>query len=134
LAERFNTTASVVLTTAHLGHVAEAAGDLDEARRWYGEAFVMARRLADDRAAALAAEGLAAVAAAAGDGQLAAMLLGHVTHLRAASGNPVQAGERLDVDRAERSARALLGDDDYQRALEAGRDVDIDELLERAAH
>jgi hypothetical protein len=123
-----------VLTTAHLGRVAEAAGDLDEARRLYGEALAMARRLADDRAAARAVEGLAGVAAAAGDGELTALLLGHATHLRGSTGDAAAGTERFDVDRAERSARALLGDDGFERALDAGRALDTDALLERVAH
>ena len=134
LAERFDTTASVVLTSAHLGRVAEASGDLDEARRWYGEALAMARRLADDRAAARAVEGLAGVAAAAGDGELAAMLLGYATHFRGSNGDAVAGYEWFDVDRAEQSARALIGDDVFERALDAGRELDVEALLERTGH
>ena len=89
----------------------------------------MARRFDDNRAAALALEGLAGVVAAAGDGELAATLLGYATHLRASIGDTMPGDERFDVERAERSARALLGADEFERAHEAGRCHDDVEAL-----
>ncbi len=44
-------------------------------------------------------------------------------------GDAARADERFDVERAERSARALLGDDEFQRAHEAGRCHDDVEAL-----
>jgi hypothetical protein len=71
------------------------------------------------------------VAAAAGDGGLAASLLGHAERVRVAS--RVRPGSRdlVDVDRATHRARALIGDDGYLDAFEAGRTSDIDVLLKR---
>ena len=129
LAERFETTLNVVLTAAHLGRVAEAAGDLDEARRWYGEALAMAAGSPTIGPRRGPSKDSPAWLPRAGDGELTAMLLGHATHLRGSTGR--RAGtERFDVDRAERSARTLLGDDGFERALNAGRALDSDALLE----
>jgi tetratricopeptide (TPR) repeat protein len=139
IADRLGRTATMVGTadeaggleysTSQLGFVAEQVGDLAEARRWHGEALVLARRNGNHAGVALAVEGLAAVAAAGNEGELAATLLGAAEHLRATVGSQLHGNQRTDIERAERRARTELGDDGYVQAYEAGRAADLEAVL-----
>jgi tetratricopeptide (TPR) repeat protein len=87
-----------------LGQLAELDGDLDSAEFFHRRAW----QTAPGHAAAL--EGLACVAAARGEAASAARLLGAAAEWRQLRHRPASRLERLDVDRTERRARALLGD------------------------
>jgi hypothetical protein len=69
----------------------------------------MALTTGDPRAVALALEGLAAAHALADGPGTAALLLGAASAARAATGAPLPAAERLDVDRTTAAATAALG-------------------------
>ncbi|SNR90716.1 BTAD domain-containing putative transcriptional regulator [Blastococcus mobilis] len=97
-----------------LGHVAEREGDLAGAESFHRLAW----QTAPGHAAAL--EGLACVAAARGDAAAVARLLGAAARWREMRHRPASRLEQLDVDRAERHARAQLGDAAYQAAHAAG--------------
>ena len=114
-----------------LGYVAEQSGDADEARRLHVEALAIARRRGDHRVVTLAIEGLAGAAASAGDGKLAATLLGHAGQRRVSVGESPNEQEGIDIGRAERLARGQLGDEGYLRANEAGRGSELDAVLNR---
>ncbi|MGH8933089.1 MAG: ATP-binding protein, partial [Egibacteraceae bacterium] len=97
-------------TFAHLGFVLELQGDLQRAEAMHREGLRLAGQLGDPRACALAAEGLAGVAAAVGNPERAALLLGWALAARDSAGAPLPPAERLDVDRIEAAARRALGD------------------------
>ncbi|MEX5720773.1 ATP-binding protein [Geodermatophilus maliterrae] len=96
-----------------LGHLAEAAGDLDSAASSHRRAW----QTAPGHAAAL--EGLACLAAR-GDASAAAGLLGAATWWRDERHRPASRLERLDIERAEHRARRLLGDAAFDAAHRAG--------------
>jgi hypothetical protein len=97
-----------------LGHLAELSGDLDSAAFSHRRAW----QTAPGHAAAL--EGLACVAAAREDAVAAARLLGAAAQWRRRRHRPASRLEQADVRRAERPARALLGEDDFDAAYRAG--------------
>ncbi|HEX2072817.1 MAG TPA: BTAD domain-containing putative transcriptional regulator [Geodermatophilus sp.] len=97
-----------------LGSVAELSGDLDSAELLHRQAW----RAAPGQAAAL--EGLACVAAARGEGLRAARLLGAAAAERDRRHRSRTRLEGLDADRAERRARALLGDEAFEAASRTG--------------
>ncbi|SDM08453.1 Predicted ATPase [Geodermatophilus siccatus] len=97
-----------------LGHVAEDDDDLDSAAFSHRRAW----RSAPGYAAAL--EGLACVASARGDAADAARLLGAAATWRQRRHRPASRIERADAERAERRARAALGDTGFRAAYRAG--------------
>ena len=104
--------------TSGLGFVAEACGDLAAAERHHRQAYLLARDAgrAGAGARAVAVEGLACVAAARGDAQSAATLLGAAARWRSEARRPATPLELHDIDRAAGGARALLGPDAYDTA------------------
>jgi predicted ATPase/DNA-binding SARP family transcriptional activator len=99
-----------------LGHLAELDGDVDSAEFSHRRGW----QTAAGHAAAL--EGLACVAAARGDGSATARLLGAAAGWRYRRHRPASRLEQVDVERAERRARALLGDATFEAARRAGQD------------
>jgi predicted ATPase/DNA-binding SARP family transcriptional activator len=98
-----------------LGHVAEVDGGLDSAEFFHRRAW----QTAPGHAAAL--EGLACVAAARGDAEAAAGLLGAAAAWRRRRHRPAGRLERADANRAEASACAALGDSGFDAAYRAGQ-------------
>jgi tetratricopeptide (TPR) repeat protein len=107
--------------TSGLGFVAESAGDLAAVERLHRQAVQLATSAGHVGAAAraVAMEGLACVAAARGDGQTAAALLGTAARWRVEAHRPATPLEQHDIDRAADRARALLGPDAYAAAENA---------------
>jgi tetratricopeptide (TPR) repeat protein len=97
-----------------LGHLAELSGDLDSAE------FSHRRAWQTNPGHPAALEGLACVAAARGAGREAACLLGAAAWWRGRRHRPASRLDRLDVERSERRARALLGDAAFEAAHQAG--------------
>ncbi|MBB3084772.1 AfsR/SARP family transcriptional regulator [Geodermatophilus sabuli] len=97
-----------------LSHVAEASGDLDSAEFSHRRAW----QTAPGHAAAL--EGLACVAAARGEATATARLLGAAAAWRQKRHRPASRLERADAERAERRARAQLGDQEFDAEFNAG--------------
>jgi predicted ATPase/DNA-binding SARP family transcriptional activator len=97
------------LILAEMGFIAELRGDAEGALAHHREGHEVALTTGDPRALALALEGLAAAHALAGGAGTAALLLGAASAARAATGAPLPAAERLDVDRATVTATAALG-------------------------
>ncbi|WP_173037716.1 BTAD domain-containing putative transcriptional regulator [Phytohabitans flavus] len=94
-----------------LGHIAEHRGELTVAADHHREALRVARGLGAARDVAAALTGLASTAAASGDHQEAATLLGAADAARQPTGKPPTAAERGDLDRATNATRAALGAD-----------------------
>jgi predicted ATPase/DNA-binding SARP family transcriptional activator len=101
------------LSLASLGYIAEMRGDDVGAERHHVASVDAAGDADDVRAQALALEGLAGVASLRGDDAGTGLHLGAAATLREATGGPVVAAERADIERAlER-----VGD---QAAMDAG--------------
>ncbi|TYB52730.1 tetratricopeptide repeat protein [Nonomuraea sp. PA05] len=91
--------APMALLLAELGFVAELRGDAPTAAGLHARSLEVARADGDDRAEALALEGLAGVRVLEGDPDEAARLLRTARELRERAGAPLPAAERSDVDR-----------------------------------
>jgi predicted ATPase/DNA-binding CsgD family transcriptional regulator len=116
----------------NLGTAALAAGDFDRARPLVAEALAIAARV-DDRvqqAYLLAATGC--LAAASGDPQLAAKLLGAGETMRHAAGARVMPFLVPLAARAEASAAAALGSPRFEAARGAGARLSRDEAVRLA--
>ncbi|MFE0130512.1 hypothetical protein ACFWY6_02780, partial [Streptomyces sp. NPDC059037] len=108
------------LILVQLGYVAEQRGEAQRAEELHREGLTTARATGDDRAVALALEGLAGAHSLAGDHTRTAELLGAAAALREAAGSPLPPAERADVDRAAHRSRTALGEDDYAAAFTHG--------------
>jgi predicted ATPase/DNA-binding SARP family transcriptional activator len=97
------------LILAELGFIAELRGDARGALAHHEEGYETALTTGDPRAVALALEGLAAAHSIADRPGTAALLLGAASAARAATGAPLPAAERPDVDRTTATATAALG-------------------------
>ncbi|MGW4956094.1 BTAD domain-containing putative transcriptional regulator [Nonomuraea sp. NPDC004186] len=116
------------LILAELGFAAEQRGDAAAALELQLEGLRAARRVGDPRATALALEGLAGARVLGGRHEEAALLLGRAAVLRAASGAPLPAGERGDVDRITAAVRAALGQEALDAALARGAESEPERL------
>ncbi|MEV4020953.1 BTAD domain-containing putative transcriptional regulator [Nonomuraea angiospora] len=99
----------VTLLLAELGFIAELRGDPVTAGALHLEGLATAREVGDQRAIALAKEGLAGVAATEGAFEEAVALLDEAAALRESLGAPLPPAERGDVDRIAAAVRAALG-------------------------
>ncbi|MCW2920062.1 MAG: protein kinase [Actinomycetia bacterium] len=98
-----------------LGRIAEAEGNIDEARSWHQQALDLTLNIRYMPVVASAVEAMAGVALLERDGERAAQLLGIGRALRGASvpGDP-------DVARVTTQSRTLIGDAAYAAAFERG--------------
>jgi tetratricopeptide (TPR) repeat protein len=114
------------------GYLADQVGDGRGALELQADALRTAVGVGASRHVALALEGCAG-ALALGDERarlvVGAELLGAADRLRREAGGPMPAGERYDVDRAERRLRAALGDADFERAFATGASADANDLM-----
>ncbi|NIH87042.1 BTAD domain-containing putative transcriptional regulator [Amycolatopsis granulosa] len=114
----------VALILAELGFTAEQRGDVPAALALHAEGLTAARNTGDPRAIALALEGSAGAWALAGRAGHAARLLGAATALREATGAPLPAAERHDVDRIAARLTTALGRHQFQVHFADGRALD----------
>lgn len=118
--------AALAMILPELGRLAERRGDSDEAEHRYIEALDVAQRLGDERTAARALEGLAAVQAGRGRFADSARLLGAAAGAQDRSGTVLPSAERAEVERIAA---------DVARALGAGRfDTEFKRGGESSAH
>ncbi|KAB2347911.1 BTAD domain-containing putative transcriptional regulator [Actinomadura rudentiformis] len=101
------------LILAELGFIAELRGDAETSRSLHEESLESARHAGDPRSMALAYEGLAGAAVAAGDHDLGARHLGKAAAIRDGVDAPLPPAERADVDRITAKLRAALGDETF---------------------
>jgi non-specific serine/threonine protein kinase len=104
-----------------LGNVRLAAGDAAGAEALYREALGLAHGFGDAARMAGALAGLAGVAVARGQPVGAARLLAAAEVAYATVGMPIFPRDRPTHDRAVAAARAVLGDERFAAAWEAGR-------------
>ncbi|WP_433164100.1 BTAD domain-containing putative transcriptional regulator [Kribbella sp. CA-247076] len=89
-------TPGIAFILAQLGFIAEQRGDFAKARALHEQGYEAAQQVGDERAIALALEGLAG---ATEDPARAHQLLTEAEALRAKVGSPLPPAERFDVDR-----------------------------------
>ncbi len=117
------------LSLSSLGSCKQMLGDLAEAERCHREALAAAREHGAPFTIAFCLEGLAGVAAAGGEAERAARLLGSAAGIRDRMGAPLLQPERGDIDRASETARLTLGDETFERAYQGGRTLRLDQVL-----
>ncbi|GAA1568566.1 BTAD domain-containing putative transcriptional regulator [Kribbella hippodromi] len=101
--EQVGGTPGIGFINNQLGYVAEQRGDFATARRLHQRGLDLARQIGDERAIALALEGLAGATEEPGR---ALDLLAEAAALREQVGVPLPPAERFDVDRAIRRAES----------------------------
>ena len=112
------------LSLSSLGYCLEMLGDVAEAERCHREALAMAREQGATVTMVLCIDGLAGVAAAGGQAERAARLLGSAAAIRTRIGAPLVQPERADVDRAASAPRRSLGGKAFDRAYRHGQALD----------
>jgi non-specific serine/threonine protein kinase len=122
--------AGVVL--ASLGVLAHEAGEAGPAARHYGEGLRLLREAGDAALIALPLLGLAWLAADRGRPEAAARVLGTVEAVRERNGFAPGPDWRPIRERAERAARAGLGEAGFGAALAAGRALPLPEAVAEA--
>ncbi|TCO24820.1 putative ATPase [Kribbella steppae] len=95
-------TPGIAFILAQLGFIAEQRGDFTRAQALHQQGYEAAQQVGDERAIALALEGLAG---AAEDPDRARRLLAEAEALRAKVGAPLPPAERFDVERITSRAR-----------------------------
>jgi non-specific serine/threonine protein kinase len=124
-------------TLPGLGNVSLLRGDVDGAEALYREALPVAVRFGDAARLAGALVGLAAVAAARGQAELAARRIGAAEAQYEIAGTTVFQRDVRVADGARVAARRELGEDGYRAARELGRteswEATIDEATDIAA-
>jgi predicted ATPase/DNA-binding SARP family transcriptional activator len=123
-----NVPAGIAFSESCLGFLAADRGDHDAARDHHAAALAAALASEDGAALGLALEGAAATAAAHGEGERAAALLGaaRAAWSQVANAEPTHRG---DIDAVAAVARAALGDEAFERAIAAGAAAGAAEVL-----
>ena len=109
--------------------LADVVGGDADARPLYEEALAIAHELGERAPAGFALEGIARLAIGDGRHARGATLLAAANRLHAETGNRLTAEERARTDAALAAARAALGSEAYEAAVERGRDMDMEEAL-----
>jgi tetratricopeptide (TPR) repeat protein len=115
-----------------LGAIALSRGDLADAERLQVEGLQRAEREADTAAIGLGLEGIAATAAAAGEAQRAATLLGAAEAVRTAARQPRDRFEVEDADRTKALAGSVIESVLLERLIARGGELPIEQALASA--
>ena len=116
----------------NLGNVAYSQGEYAAARSLYEESLSIKRELGDKRDIAVCLAGLGGVAAGMGQALRGARLLGGVEALLEAVGAVLQPEDRIPYEQGVGSARAQLGEEEFERAWQEGRAMSMEEAVEYA--
>lgn len=116
----------------HLGRIARLEGDHAAARSRHAKGLRLFREAGDRRGIGYSLAGLAALAAAAGDGERAARLSGAVASLEEVLGSFLEAPLQIEYDRALAGVEQALGEDDFAAAVEEGRTLGLEEAIDDA--
>ncbi|MFD1540562.1 BTAD domain-containing putative transcriptional regulator [Nonomuraea guangzhouensis] len=117
---------------AELGYLIELRGDAATARDLHLEALTAAQRIGDPRTATWAVEGLASAAAARGDHERAALLLGLAAGVREHNQTPAAPSELAEVERVTGVAMEALGEATFGAAYERGGRLKLDDAADLA--
>ncbi|RSM83180.1 LuxR family transcriptional regulator [Kibdelosporangium aridum] len=107
-------------------------GDLEQATKHAQESLRLKKSFNDLLGMALVVDLLAWIAAAAGDGARAAMLLGAVQQIWASIGGQLRMGTQNVIaphESCERQARQVLGDRAFETAFARGADLGLEEAV-----
>ncbi|MFG1682424.1 BTAD domain-containing putative transcriptional regulator [Nonomuraea sp. NPDC049269] len=119
-------------TLAELGYLIELRGDAATARNLHLEALTAAQRIGDPRSATWAVEGLASAAAAGGDHERAARLLGLAAGVREHNQTPAAPSELAEIARVTGAAMEALGETEFGAAYERGGRLKLDDAADLA--
>lgn len=132
LARTVGDTEIIAVVLARLGIAAAHEHNLAEASEHLAEAIELARALGFPETAAWCCEGFALVAAESGEAGRAARLLGAGESLRRAGGGVVQPAEAAVREAAMKLIEQALSADQLDAALEAGRELSLDDAFREA--
>jgi hypothetical protein len=122
-------------TRKWLGRLAFEEEDYGAARACYEESLTLLRELGHVRRyIADSLRLVAALAAAQGEPERSARLLGAAEALRDAIGTPVDPADRADDERNVSAVRARLGEEAFEAAWAAGRAMTPDQAAAYAMH
>jgi tetratricopeptide (TPR) repeat protein len=124
-AEVFLSNALINLGLAHLG-----LGDLESARERLRESVEHAAAPDNRESLARALDALAVVAETAGDPELGATIFGAGEGVRSSIGVGVWMTDRVSHDETAARLRARLGDPAYAVAIDHGRSLSVDQVVE----
>ena len=116
----------------YLGLIACAAGDLDEAARWFREMLTRLHQQRSRRALAVGLADVATLAAAHEAWHPAAQLFAQAEALLQTEAAAFTLPARDHYERAHARARDALGEDVYHAAAAAGRALTLEQALSEA--
>ncbi len=120
------------MSLAFLGHVDLAMGDSAGAAALFAEGASLMQAIGNPLHMPLCLEGLAGVAAARGNWDLAARLCGARDALHQSLGLGVPPADPTRYARTLASSRTALGDDDFSAEYEVGRSLSPEQVLAKA--
>jgi tetratricopeptide (TPR) repeat protein len=112
---------ALAIDLAALGYSAVIAGDPISARRHLADALQLAQESRHPRAEAFTVETMAMIAVQEGRAELAARLIGHADAVRNAHDVPIAPVYRSALEQTVATARTMLGDVAFARALASGQ-------------
>jgi predicted ATPase/class 3 adenylate cyclase len=116
----------------YLGTVVHARGDYARARRLLAEGLVVSRELGQAAVLAWSLEGLASAWGLEGDAERATQLLGAAEALREVLGAATAPAMRASYDRTLATVRAALGEAEFARLWQAGREMSREQAVSYA--
>jgi tetratricopeptide (TPR) repeat protein len=114
---------------ASIGLMALDDRDFSAAKKAFADSLQIGRTRSIPWLASTDLEGLAGVAAAHGEAELAARLYGAADAIRVSCGTPVRPSHQRIHDRGVAAAKALLGQEDFIRAYQQGRAVAVEQMI-----
>ena len=131
-ARRLGNRRAVARELTNLCSVETRAGNLDRAQELGQEALRTALEIKNPHLATYCVINLAGVASARGDHERAAQLFGAGEAMMDEYGMALNPGTAIEYERHTERTRAALGDEAYERAVQAGRERDRDAAAEYA--
>jgi tetratricopeptide (TPR) repeat protein len=116
----------------NLGNVAREQGNYPAARALYEESLTLYREIGDKRGIAECLARLGGVAVGVGQVDRGANLLGAVEGLLGSMDAVLDREDRLPYDRAVASARAQLGEEAFEQAMQEGRAMSVEQAIHYA--
>jgi predicted ATPase/DNA-binding CsgD family transcriptional regulator len=128
LAMQRRTGLSGALTLYNLGDCTLRQGETPRAAEYFAQALRVSSSSAEQRGIVLALSGLARLAAAVGQLEVAARLIGAAETLRVRSGLSITPEMHGELEQAAANARSTLGEDAFRASVAAGETIPLGEL------
>lgn len=119
----------IILSLNNLGFVASQHGDYTGARALHEEGLALGREIGDKKGVAACLVGLGGVAVGMGEVERGTKLLSAVQGLVEKMGAVMQRDDRLPYERAVASACSVLGDEAFEKAMQKGRGMSLEEAV-----